>query len=171
VRSAESRVEVTNGQTVVIGGLMEDRKTRFLDKVPILGDIPILKYAFSRTREAKTKTELLIFLTPHVAERPELLGGMSEDEMGGTTLTPNAVEPGMFDDHMRNMKRGAMPLTRPRGPDADSYVPTIAPTSGDAARDVDPAARPGGDGGDGVVVGGGGGGAPTTQPSNGGAEE
>jgi general secretion pathway protein D len=156
VRSAESRVEVTSGQTVVIGGLMEDRKTRFVDKVPLLGDLPLLRYAFSRTRQTKTKTELLIFLTPHVAERPEALEGMSEDEMGGTTLTPGAVEPGMFHDHMRNMKRGAMPLTRPGGPDADSYVPTTGPANGNGE-----GSRNGDEDAD----------APTTQPSNAGAEE
>ncbi len=108
-RSAESRVEVMSGQTVVIGGLMEDRKTSTVDKVPILGDIPILGEAFKRTRKSKQKTELLIFMTPHVAEGSEGLEDMAHDELQGTKLTPNAVAPGMFPEHMRNMKRGATP--------------------------------------------------------------
>src|SRR5690606_21625864 len=63
-RSAQSRVGVRDGQTIVIGGLMEDRKTSTVDKVPLLGDIPLLGNLFKRTRNTKAKTELLIFLTP-----------------------------------------------------------------------------------------------------------
>ncbi|HZL34731.1 MAG TPA: secretin N-terminal domain-containing protein, partial [Tepidisphaeraceae bacterium] len=95
-RSALSRVGIQNGQTIVIGGLMEDRKTDTISKVPILGDIPILGELFKRTQTDKTKTELLIFLTPHVAQQPDFLKDMAADEMRGTKLTPNAVSPGMF---------------------------------------------------------------------------
>ena len=112
-RSAESRVGIRNGQTIVIGGLMEDRKTSTINKVPILGDIPLIGYLFSRTQVDKTKTELLIFLTPHVAQEPDTLSPMSQDEMKGTQLTPRAVGPGVFDEHMRGMARGEVPETQP----------------------------------------------------------
>src|SRR5437588_11437091 len=92
---------------------MEDRKTTTVNKIPILGDIPVLRLAFSRTQIDKTKTELLIFLTPHVAKEPEHLKGMSRDELNGTKLTPGAVEPGVFQEHMRGMQRGTtQPSTR-----------------------------------------------------------
>jgi general secretion pathway protein D len=104
-RSAESRIGVKDGQTIVIGGLMEDRKTSDVQKVPILGDIPVLSYIFNRTQVKKTKTELLIFLTPHVAQRPEELEPMADDEAHNTRLTPNAVTPGTFDDHMDALRR------------------------------------------------------------------
>jgi hypothetical protein len=71
---------------------------------------------FRRTINTKTKTELLFFLTPHVAQQPERLPGMSADEMKGTTLTPNAVAPGVFDEHMRGLHRGAT-ATQPSRPD------------------------------------------------------
>jgi len=106
-RSADSRIGIRDGQTVVIGGLMEDRKTNTVSKVPLLGDIPLLGALFTRDQLTKSKTELLIFLTPHVASDPDVLKGMSQDEMKGTRLTPNAVAPGVFDDAMRNMERGA----------------------------------------------------------------
>jgi type II secretory pathway component GspD/PulD (secretin) len=92
---------------------MEDRKTLTVSKVPILGDLPLIGPAFSRTQAEKTKTELLIFLTPHVAAQPEALKPMSQDEMNGTKLTPGAVAPGTFAEHMRNMERGMVPDTRP----------------------------------------------------------
>jgi general secretion pathway protein D len=110
-RSADSRVGIMNGQTIVIGGLMEDRKNSQLQKIPILGDIPLIGPIFQRNQVTKTKTELLIFLTPHVAQQPELLKGMSQDELKGTKLTPGAVEPGIFDEQIRGMQRGAMNVT------------------------------------------------------------
>jgi general secretion pathway protein D len=112
-RSAQSRVGISNGQTIVIGGLMEDRKTMTVNKVPILGDLPLIGPAFSRTQSAKTKTELLIFLTPHVAAQPDALKPMSQAEMNGTKLIPGAVAPGVFSEHLRGMERGTLPDTRP----------------------------------------------------------
>jgi general secretion pathway protein D len=123
-RSSVSRVAIIDGQTIVIGGLMEDRKTQNVSKVPLLGDIPVLGTLFSRTQTENTKTELLFFLTPHVASRPELLDGMAKDEIKGTKLTPNAVAPGTFQEHMEGLRRGGattrptpdMPATQPAAP-------------------------------------------------------
>ncbi|MDB5302615.1 MAG: gspD 1 [Phycisphaerales bacterium] len=128
-RSAQSRVGIVNGQTIVIGGLMEDRKTTTVSKVPILGDIPWIGELFRRTQAAKSKTELLIFLTPHVAQQPDTLKPMSEDEMNGTKLTPNAVEPGTFDDHLRGMRRGDVPETRPAFPATQPLIEMGPPAS------------------------------------------
>jgi general secretion pathway protein D len=115
-RSAYSRVSIKNGQTIVIGGLMEDRTTLTQRKVPFLGDLPWVGAAFRRDIKTKTKTELLFFLTPHVAQQPDRLPGMSADEMKGTTLTPKAVAPGVFDEHMRGVQRGAT-AAEPTRPD------------------------------------------------------
>jgi general secretion pathway protein D len=117
-RAAQSHVAIKDGQTVVIGGLMEDRINSTVTKVPILGDLPYLGEAFKRTEETKTKTELLIFLTPHVALQPEMLKSMGESELRGTKLVPQAVYPGAFDEHREGLERGA-PTTEP--------VPTTQP--------------------------------------------
>jgi general secretion pathway protein D len=122
-RSAISRVAIENGKTIVIGGLMEDRKDQQIRKVPLLGDIPYVGTLFRRVERTKTKTELLIFLTPHVASGPENLQGMTDDEMRGTKLTPNAVSPGVYDEHRIGMQRGATKVI-PRG---GSRVTTQAP--------------------------------------------
>jgi len=108
-RSATSRVAIHNGQTIVIGGLMEDKKTENVRKVPLLGDIPLLGALFRRTTTDLTKTELLIFLTPHVAQEPASLEEMSADEMSGSKVVPNAVAPGTFHEHMEGLQRGATP--------------------------------------------------------------
>jgi general secretion pathway protein D len=124
-RSADSRVAIRNGQTIVIGGMMQDQKTSTISKVPILGDIPFIGEAFRRTQIDKTKTELLIFLTPHVALEPDTLNGMSQSEMRGTKLTPQAVEPGMFKEHMDGMQRGATTQIAPADPSTMQPVKSI----------------------------------------------
>lgn len=70
-RSAETSVSVRSNQTVVIGGLMQEVDTESETKVPVLGDIPILGALFRNKRKTKRKTNLLIFLTPHVIDGPE----------------------------------------------------------------------------------------------------
>lgn len=57
---------VSDGQTVVLGGLMEDQINNSQSKVPILGDIPILGFFFKQTSKDLIKNNLLIFLTPHI---------------------------------------------------------------------------------------------------------
>ena len=95
-----------NGDTIVIGGLMQDTKSETVQKVPLLGDIPWLGMAFKRTQMTKTKTELLIFLTPNVAMTPDVLQGMSTDEEHGLKLVPNAVQQGEYEEQMRGMEHG-----------------------------------------------------------------
>jgi general secretion pathway protein D len=77
-RTAQCRVAVPNGQTVVIGGLMQDDDTTSTEKVPILGDLPLVGLLFQRTVVDNEKTELLIFLTPQVATTVEDLDKLSE---------------------------------------------------------------------------------------------
>jgi len=70
-RSAKSTVVVKDNQTIVIGGLLKDRETNDVEKVPFLGDIPILGRLFRRDKDLKEKTNLLIFLTPHIIKDEE----------------------------------------------------------------------------------------------------
>jgi general secretion pathway protein D len=106
IRQATAWVAIKNGDTIVIGGLMQDTKTEQIEKVPVLGDIPYLGMLFKRTTQSKTKTELLIFLTPHVAMSPDLLKHMTEEESQNLKLVPNAVQPGTWEDDMKGMRAG-----------------------------------------------------------------
>jgi type IV pilus assembly protein PilQ len=65
-REVETQVLVNNGETVVLGGVFEQNKTKGNDKVPLLGDIPLLGYLFQRNSDLATKRELLIFVTPQI---------------------------------------------------------------------------------------------------------
>ena len=77
VREMESVLQVANGQTIVLGGLMQDR-TRFdRDQMPIVGNVPTVGEAFRFRNEQASKTELIIFLRPTVIEN----AGAESDEL------------------------------------------------------------------------------------------
>ncbi len=65
-REIMTQVLVGDGQTVVLGGILETTKSYAANKVPWLGDIPILGHLFKSTVDINNKTELLIFITPKI---------------------------------------------------------------------------------------------------------
>ncbi len=67
-RSVETQVLVANGQTVVLGGIYETERRETVTKVPVLGDIPILRSFFRNKQRTDNKAELLIFVTPRILE-------------------------------------------------------------------------------------------------------
>jgi general secretion pathway protein D len=73
---AETTVMVQDGRTIVIGGLMQGDTREDTKKVPVLGDIPILKYFFQNWEESVDKSEIVIFLTPTIISGSESIGGV-----------------------------------------------------------------------------------------------
>jgi general secretion pathway protein D len=70
-RNIENTVVVSDGETVVVGGLISDNYDDVVRKVPWLGDIPVLGWLFKTTEKQLQKTNLLVFLTPHIVRNPD----------------------------------------------------------------------------------------------------
>ena len=68
-RQAETAATVRDGDSFVIGGLTQESSINTKDKVPLLGDIPLLGQAFRTDRSSRSKTELYIIVTPHIVHR------------------------------------------------------------------------------------------------------
>ena len=64
VRSAETKVIVKSGETLVIGGLVATDETKVIKKVPVLGDIPVVQYLFRHKSTYMAKKDLVFFITP-----------------------------------------------------------------------------------------------------------
>ena len=64
--STKTRVMVKSGETLVIAGLVKDQLTDTKKKVPFLGDVPVLGLIFQKSEKTNTKTDLMIFITPHI---------------------------------------------------------------------------------------------------------
>jgi general secretion pathway protein D len=88
IRSANTVVVTPNGQTVVIGGLMQDSKSTTDSKIPVLGNIPLLGALFHHKVIADAKTELMIFLTPYIVRTPRDLIVVSQDERRRAEVPP-----------------------------------------------------------------------------------
>jgi len=112
-RSAETKIAVRDGQTIVIGGLIEDQLTETVKKVPLLGDIPIVDLLFKRTIKEKTKTELLIFLTPHVAKDASGLTPISEAERARSHLNTDEDAAEIFLKHIEAMENIIVDVNEP----------------------------------------------------------
>ncbi len=67
-KNVTTQIAVNNGDTAVIGGIFEEEILNDVDKVPLLGDIPVLGYLFKTTGRESKKTELLVFLTPRIVK-------------------------------------------------------------------------------------------------------
>lgn len=67
-REVETTVAVDDGQTVVIGGLIKENSSKNVEKIWLLGDIPLLGYLFRHTTTKKEKSDLLIFITTKIVE-------------------------------------------------------------------------------------------------------
>ncbi len=76
-RKLLTTVSVRDGQTVMLGGLIQDRSERGQGGIPVLKDIPVLGSAFSNTRNSATRTELVVLLTPSIIATPEDAEGIT----------------------------------------------------------------------------------------------
>ena len=68
-RELNTQVLVSNGETIVLGGVYEQESSDTVNKVPLLGDIPLLGALFRQNSKSSTKRELLIFITPKIVQQ------------------------------------------------------------------------------------------------------
>lgn len=66
VRRVDTYLRVEPGQTIAIGGLIRDTETNEAEKVPVLGDIPVVGSLFRNSRKSKKRTEIIILITPRL---------------------------------------------------------------------------------------------------------
>jgi general secretion pathway protein D len=111
-RAVESMVLVDDGQIVVIGGLIQDSVKDGVEKVPVLGDIPVLGGLFTYKTRSRTKTNLMVFLRPTV-----LREARSAESLTGSRY-----------DYILGEQIKAAPPPRPPLPDMEP--PTLPPLQG-----------------------------------------
>lgn len=72
-REIKTKLAVKNGQSILMGGLIRKDGTVTEEKVPLVGDIPLLGWLFKYEKDTTTKTELLVMITPYVIETEDVL--------------------------------------------------------------------------------------------------
>ncbi|MFZ6047222.1 type II and III secretion system protein family protein [Pseudomonas sp. CR3202] len=100
-RSAESTVELGNGQTIAIAGLISENTRDFVSRFPGLGDIPVLGHLFRSQSFQNGETELVILVTPHLAK--------PVDAKAVRLPTEKFVEPSDLDFYLLGKTKGREP--------------------------------------------------------------
>lgn len=118
-RSAKTSVVVKDSDSVVIGGLIQTRDEENIEKIPLLGDIPLLGYLFKTKSTQRTKTNLIIILTPRIIRSGADMAAISgeqrdsfEDAVDRQVDLTRELRPGRTPDD-RKTEPGAEPKGTP----------------------------------------------------------
>jgi len=103
-RSTKTSVVVKDNQTVVISGLMQEKSEEIITKVPMLGDIPYLGYLFKFKSVNKTKTNLVVFLTPHIIRDSADLAALSDRKKSDFTKQMSDDKSGLIEHTEPDLK-------------------------------------------------------------------
>jgi len=123
-RSVKTTVVVRNEQNIVLGGLIRDDLNDSESKVPGLGDVPLFGWLFKSKSKRKQKTNLLVFLTPHIVRNDSDISRITEKR--SRLLKPETEEPGKFGAPV--IEGGGGPSTKsqkspPQQPDEETSSP------------------------------------------------
>jgi general secretion pathway protein D len=125
-RLADTVVVVPDGQTVIIGGLMQNQISESESKVPLLGDIPWLGNAFKRKQKSNLKTELMIFLTPIIIPAPGQLAAMTAEERSRVLLKPKSLPQEQLENLVDQLPDKSSPKIKSADKPAEKATPKPA---------------------------------------------
>jgi type II secretory pathway component GspD/PulD (secretin) len=91
-RSLNSKVRVKSGEMIILGGLIGESQRKYIDKVPILGNIPVIGWLFSTKKTDNNKTQLMIYLIPHVYYGSEKSIDPTKIDFNSPKNTPTILE-------------------------------------------------------------------------------
>ena len=117
-RRTETELELRDGQTFAIAGLMNNSMTTTLSKIPGIGDIPILGYLFKSKAAKKDQTELVVIITPQI---------LPNNSSGVTTTLPRMDEPFLPQPQQDRTVPMPPPAFTPERSPGDAAVPPSTP--------------------------------------------
>jgi pilus assembly protein CpaC len=121
-RRAETEIELRDGQTFAIAGLLNNTLTETMQKIPGIGDIPVLGLLFRSRALQKAETELVVMITPQILRR---------NSTGVSDRLPNLVKP--YLDPPKETLPSPPPYSPRQSSDAGTVVAPAQPVSNDAA--------------------------------------
>ena len=127
-RKVKTVIELTDGQSFAIGGLLDNRETETFQKIPFLGDIPILGKFFQSINRNKTNTELIVIVTPEIVKPISTGAPLPDLKFPVAFLPSNSGIPMTTPDGPENRTATAAAGTTPAGPPSTMPVEQILQT-------------------------------------------
>jgi general secretion pathway protein D len=134
MRSIDSTVLVDDGRIIVIGGLIQDTMQDGVDRVPLLGDIPLIGHLFRSEKRKRMKTNLMVFLRPHVlrdTSSSDVLTGERYDfirqKQAEFRMQPHFALPDMQMEPLPELKNPPLPQLVNQPPQPAQNSPLTAP--------------------------------------------
>ncbi len=115
IRTTSTHIEVKDGQTFAISGLLSDNHRNVINKFPVLGDIPILGTLFRSSSFQKNETELVVLVTPHLVKPMTVTQARLP--------TDRYVEPNDFEFYLLGAQQGQRKKERPPAPVPETFPP------------------------------------------------
>lgn len=97
-RKVDTKLLLKDQQTVLIGGLIEEETTTQITQTPCLGDMPLIEYLFKARGEMKTRTELVLFLTPVIVTDMDKLKTIGDEIVSSLSAAPKSDTPAIIED-------------------------------------------------------------------------
>ncbi|HEY9147780.1 MAG TPA: type II secretion system protein GspD, partial [Gammaproteobacteria bacterium] len=132
-RALKTTVMVDDGQVLVLGGLLDDQLTESEQKVPLLGDIPILGWLFRHQSTQKVKRDLMVFLHPRILRDGEQSNSLSSSKYSYI----RARQMAMRDDGVRLMRDDVTPVM----PEMEEFL-ELPPPYGEEGAEVSDMSQP-----------------------------
>ena len=134
-RSIETSILADDGQTIVLGGLVQDDVTKSVSKVPYLGDIPGIGFLFRSTSDTRTKRNLLVFLQPTIVRSSIQAATISQRQYGAVRRVDLGLDAdGRLTKLPPNIQDIYQGGTQRDGDKKDADAPTLVPIPAPAAK-------------------------------------
>ena len=130
-RSINTTVRLNDGQTLILGGLIKNQETNFHYKIPFLGDLPLLGPLFRNSGKTRSKSNLIVFITPHIVlgdSEVDLEKEMEQYEIHDMNIIEKSIYDGV--KKIRSRKKKPDDTTRSfNQPASESVAPAVSTTS------------------------------------------
>ncbi len=144
-REINTTVTVGDGEIIALGGLLDDNERRTIQKIPFLGDIPIIGELFKSRGRSRVKTNLMVFIRPTILKDPKDARAFSGQRYGyirGRQLMQNPDQEPSLDALVRDYLGTVPPRATPRPDDRIIYAPGAQARPAPASADVTETAVP-----------------------------
>jgi general secretion pathway protein D len=145
-REVKTTVTVADREIIALGGLLDDNERRTIQKIPLLGDIPILGELFKSRGRERVKTNLMVFIRPTIlrtAQDAQAIAARRYNYVRAAQVEFNPKAEPALDSIVRDYLGANIPVAPPPGPGDQVILPRAMPNSGPLDSTTLPPSQPG----------------------------